>query len=160
MPYTAWQQSFDDRWAKGYRNYWKSHFLQELSDEAIETMVEYADPLPTPLSSVFLEWMGGAISQADADATAFAHRDKAVSFTVAPKWSDPERDDEFIAWAREFHEAMAPYAADGVYVNYVDQDEERVRDAYGDWYERLVDLKTEWDPGNLFRVNQNIEPAD
>jgi FAD/FMN-containing dehydrogenase len=154
MPYTAWQRSFDERWEEGYRNYWKSHFLRDLSDDAIETMVDYADPLPTPLSSVFLEWMGGAISQADPDATAFAHRDKAVSFTVAPKWTDPERDDECIAWAREFHEAMAPHAADGVYVNYLDQDDgERVPAAYGERYGRLRALKNEWDPDNLFRMN-------
>jgi FAD/FMN-containing dehydrogenase len=81
-------------------------------------------------------------------------------FTISSKWADPDRDDELITWAREFHDALAPYAAEGVYVNYVDQDEERVRDAYGDWYERLVGLKTEWDPENLFRVNQNIKPAD
>lgn len=111
---------------------------------------------------VFIDgWLGGAISRADHDATAFPHRDKAFSFTIAMRWSDPSRDDELIAWAREFHEALEPYASDGVYVNLLDQDDaERVTNAYGDWYERLRDLKREWDPDNLFRTNQNVKPAD
>lgn len=75
-------------------------------------------------------------------------------------WSDPERDDEYIEWVREFHEAMGPYAVEGVYVNYLDKDEaERVPEAYGERYERLVELKNEWDPENLFRMNQNVKPT-
>lgn len=110
--------------------------------------------------AVSVEWMEGAIGRADADPTDFPHRDKTLAFTVAMRWTDPERDDEHISWARELYEAMAPFAADGVYVNYLDQDEEdRVQEAYGDRYERLRELKTEWDPENLFRVNQNIEPT-
>ncbi|MDT3433729.1 FAD-binding oxidoreductase [Haloarcula sp. 1CSR25-25] len=161
MPYTELQSFVDDRWEEGSRNYWKSHFFDELTDEAIETMVEYCDS-SAPFTSVFTDgWLGGAISRADDDATAFPHRDKAFSFTIGMRWTDPARDDELIAWAREFHEALAPYASDGVYVNLLDQDDsERVRDAYGEWYGRLRELKREWDPNNLFRVNQNIEPAD
>jgi FAD/FMN-containing dehydrogenase len=112
--------------------------------------------------SVFTDgWLSGAISRRDHDATAFPHRDKAVSLTIGMKWTDPARDDEQVEWARAFHEALEPHAADGVYVNLLDRDDGgRVRDAYGEWYDRLRELKAEWDPDNLFSVNQNIEPAD
>lgn len=160
IPYTEWQQSFDHRWEEGYRHYWKSHFLETLSDDAIETIVDHADGLPTPSSSVFIEWMGGAIARADADATAFPHRDAVASLTIAPMWSDPVDDEANIDWARRFFDATAPYATGNVYVNYLSDDEEdRVRAAYGDHYDRLVQLKQEWDPDNLFSSNQNIAPG-
>ena len=160
MPYTALQQMLDERNSEGARNYWKSHNFYELPEGAIETMVEYCNST-APFFSVFIEWMDGAIGRVDADATAFPHRDKSFSVNILMRWTDPERDDERIAWAREFHEAMAPYAADGVYVNYLDKDEaERVPEAYGERYERLRELKAEWDPENRFRMNQNIKPSD
>ncbi len=161
MPYTALQSFVDERWEKGARNYWKSRFFDELTDEAIDTIVEYCDS-SAPFMSVFTDgWLGGAISRPDHDATAFPHRDKAFSFTIAMRWEDPTRDDELITWAREFHEALEPYASDGVYVNLLGQDDsERVPDAYGERYDRLRELKREWDPENLFRSNQNIEPAE
>lgn len=159
--YTVHQQSSDELYQEGHRNYWKSHFFDDLSDEAIDTIVEHAGSLPTPFTTVFFEWMGGAIARVDSDATAFPHRDASVSFTIAPKWTDPAHDDELIGWAREFFDATAPYASDDVYVNYLSGDEQdRTRAAYGDHYERLVALKNEWDPENLFSVNQNIAPPN
>jgi FAD/FMN-containing dehydrogenase len=158
--YTALQQSFDDGSPEGHRWYSKSHYLGELPDGAIDTILEYTDPFPGPLTQVALEPMGGAIARVDRDATAFPHRDAAYSFGIWPGWADPDRDEELTTWAREFHEAMAPYATGGVYANYLDRDEpDRVRAAYGENYERLVAVKTEWDPENLFRMNQNVEPA-
>jgi len=160
MPYAALQQSFDDGSPEGHRWYTKSHYLGCLSDEAIESIVAYTDPLPGPLTQVAIDPMGGAISRVQRTATAFPHRDAAYSFGIWPGWADPDRDDEFIEWAREFHEAMAPHATDGVYANYLDRDEdERIRAAYDENYDRLVEVKNEWDPGNLFRMNQNIEPT-
>jgi len=160
-PYVEHQQSSDELYQEGHRNYWKSHFFDELTDEAIDTIVEHADPLPTPFTTVFFEWMGGAIARADPDATAFPHRDATVSFTVAPKWTDPSDDEGMIEWAREFFEATAPYTSDDVYVNYLSEDEQnRAKAAYGDHYERLRALKNEWDPKNLFSVNQNITPTN
>jgi FAD/FMN-containing dehydrogenase len=160
IPYTEVQQQGDNLYCDGHRNYWKSSYYTEMSDGFIETVVKQVDPLPSPYSTVFTDWMQGAIAEADHDASAFPHRDKLFSFTIAPKWSDSERDEELVGWAREFHEALEPYTAEGVYVNYMDNDEgDRVKEAYGDRYERLVELKNEWDPENLFDVNQNIEPT-
>ncbi len=160
LPYTALQQSFDDGSPEGYRWYTKSHYLDGLPDAAIETIVSHTDSLPGPLTQVALEPLGGAVNRVASTATAFPHRDAAYSFGIWPGWADPDRDDELIEWAREFHEAMAPYATDGVYSNYLDRDEhDRINAAYGDNYDRLVQLKNEWDPENLFRMNQNIEPS-
>jgi FAD/FMN-containing dehydrogenase len=160
IPYTVHQKQADDLYRAGHRNYWKANVYTDLSDELIEAVVEYIDPIPSPYTTAFFEWMEGTIAEPRPDATAFPHRDKAFSFTVAPKWTDPARDDEMIEWARSFHRALEPYAADGAYVNYLDQDEtDRVSAAYGDRYERLRALKEEWDPDNLFRMNQNVEPA-
>jgi FAD/FMN-containing dehydrogenase len=159
-PYVEHQQSSDELYQEGHRNYWKSHFFDELSDEAIDTIVETVDPLPTPFTTVFLEWMGGAIARRDSDATAFPHRDATMSFTIAPKWADAAHDEELIGWARDFFEATAPYASGDVYANYLSDDEQdRIRAAYGDHYDRLVEIKREWDPENLFHVNQNIDPG-
>jgi FAD/FMN-containing dehydrogenase len=158
VPYTEHQQQADELYCEGHRNYWKSNFYDEISDGFIETVTEYTTSIPSPYSTVFFEWMGGAIAERSHDATAFPHRDRAFAFTVAPKWTDPERDEEHITWAREFHEALEPYAADGVYVNYLSDDEtDRVPEAYGERYDRLRAVKREWDPNNLFRTNQNIE---
>jgi FAD/FMN-containing dehydrogenase len=160
-PYTEFQQTADELYQKGHRNYWKSHFYHEVSDEFIETVMDYVDPLPSPLTTVYGEWVGGATAGADPDATAFPHRDKTFLFTISPKWTNPERDDEMLEWAREFHDALTPYAADGVYMNYLERDEdERIGEAYGERYDRLRELKREWDPQNLFRMNQNILPED
>ncbi len=143
------------------RNHWTNHCFRELSDDAIDTFVEQAVPLPTPLTKVaFGSFLGGAVNRVDEDATAYPHRDTRYLFEMAAQWSDPDMDDEVVSWAREFHEAMAPYATGGEYVNnQTDDDSERVRAAYGDNYDRLVSVKNEWDPENLFRLNQNIEPT-
>jgi FAD/FMN-containing dehydrogenase len=159
MLYPALQRSFDDGSPEGYRWYTKSHYLDGLPDDVIDAILEFTDPFPGPLTQVALEPMGGAIARVDPTATAFPHRDAAYSLGVWPAWADPDRDDELIEWAREFHEAIAPYA-DGVYANYLDRDEgDRVENAYGENYERLARVKNEWDPENLFRMNQNVEPA-
>jgi FAD/FMN-containing dehydrogenase len=161
IPYAALQQSFDDGSPEGYRWYTKSHYLGGLSDDAIDTILEYTNPFPGPLTQVALEPMGGAIGRVEPTATAFPHRDAAYSLGIWPGWADPENDDDLIAWAREFHEAMAPYATDGVYANYLDRDErDRVEAAYGVNYDRLVNVKNRWDPENRFRLNQNVEPTD
>jgi FAD/FMN-containing dehydrogenase len=160
LGYAEHQQLGDDLYCEGHRNYWKSAYYTEMSEGFIDTVVEHVDPLPSSYTTVYTDWMQGAIAEADQDATAFPHRDKLFSFTISPKWSDPERDEELVAWAREFYEALEPYTADGVYVNYMDNDEgDRVEEAYGDRYERLVELKNKWDPDNLFDGNQNIEPT-
>lgn len=146
--------------ASDRRNYWTNLCLSELSDDAIDTFVERAVPLPTPLTHVVFFSLGGAVNRVDVDATAYPHRETNHLFEMAVQWDNPEDDETIISWAREFHEAMAPYSTGGEYVNnQTDDDIEQVRAAYGANYERLVEVKNDWDPRNQFSVNQNIEPT-
>lgn len=149
----------DDLVESGKRNHWKNHAIAELSDEAIDTFVEQAVPLPTPSTVANFYSVGGAINRVDEAETAYPHRAATHLFELATQWSDPEEDEEVVSRARAFHDALAPYATGCEYVNnQTDDDAERVRAAYGDNYDRLVEVKTVWDPANLFSVNQNIEP--
>lgn len=160
MPYAALQQSFDDGTPAGERYYYRAMHVSELPDEAIETIATHARELPAPFTMAGIEPMGGAVNAVADASTAYPHRDAAFSFGIWAGWSDPERDDELIEWTRAFHEAMTPYSTGGVYANYLDRDEDdRIRAAYGDNYDRLVELKDEWDPENRFRLNSNVEPT-
>ncbi|QLG47819.1 FAD-binding oxidoreductase [Natrinema halophilum] len=157
--YTAFQQAFDPLLTEGARNYWKSHNFSEIPDEAIDTVVAYARDLPSPLSEIFFGQLGGAMGRVPADATAYPHRDAEYAMNVHTRWEDPAMDDECITWSREFFDAMAPYATVGVYVNFISEDEGEENLGYGVNYERLTEIKARYDPENLFRMNQNVEPA-
>ncbi len=160
MPYKAWQQAFDPLLTPGARNYWKSHNFTALSDAAIDTVIRYVGSLPSSQSEIFLGLLGGQASRAAPGATAYPHRSALYAMNVHTRWSDPAEDDKCIAWAREFFAATAPYAAGSVYVNFLTQDEGgRIAEAYGQNYDRLVEIKTKFDPRNLFRQNQNIKPS-
>ncbi|HET6463725.1 MAG TPA: FAD-binding oxidoreductase [Candidatus Krumholzibacteria bacterium] len=159
QPYTAWQQAFDPLLAPGARNYWKSHNFAELDDALLDVVIDSASTLPSPHCELFLVSMGGATSSPSRDETAYAHRDARFVINVHSRWETPAEDDRCIAWAREFFRASARFATGGVYVNFQSDDEkERVRAAYGSNYNRLARVKRAYDPGNLFRVNQNILP--
>lgn len=161
-PYTEFQALFDNVYPSGYRNYWKSGFVDRagLSDDAIDTLFEYASTLTSPYTSIVIEHLGGAISAVDPEATAYAHRDAGYSFNVFARWQEAADDDRHIAWAREFFTAMVPFLADGVYVNFLSREgDDRVRAAFGENYDRLVDLKNRYDPENTFRMNQNVAPT-
>lgn len=160
MPYTAWQKAFDPLLTPGARNYWKSHNFSVLSDDALATITDYAGRLPSDPSEIFIGLLGGQISRIAADATAYAQRDAQFVMNVHIRWTDAADDQRCIAWARDFFAASAPYATGGVYINFMTEEEtERVKAAYGIGYQRLVHLKQKYDPGNLFRLNQNIKPA-
>lgn len=160
--YAEFQQFFDDVYPPGFRNYWKSQFVDDagLPDGAIDTIIEYASSFTSPLSSVVVEHLGGAISQVDSDATAYAHRDAGYACNIFTRWEDPAEDDRHVAWTREFFAAVVPHLGDGVYVNFLSREgEERVRAAFGENYNRLVAVKSRFDPENVFRVNQNVPPV-
>ena len=156
MPLVAWQAAFDPLLTPGARNYWKSHNFATLGDDLIDLTVRAAGRLPTPECEIFFGQVGGAINRVPPDATAYPHRDAEFVMNVHTRWGDPADDRRCVAWAREFFDATAPHATGGVYVNFIPEDEERVRAAYGANYERLAGLKEKYDPENLFRINQNI----
>lgn len=160
MPYAALQSAFKDGSPDGVRYYFKSVFIEELTDAAIDTIVERIANLPGEFTQGGFEPMGGAINRKDASATAYPHRNAAFNFSVFSGWTDPSRDDEIIVWTRDFHRAMEPHGMGGVYVNYLDRDDlDRVANAYGPNFERLKQVKRAYDPENLFRFNQSLGPA-
>jgi len=158
-PFAGWQTAFDPLLTAGARNYWKSHDFTDLSDSAIDLVLEYADSVPSPECEIFIASLGGAINRVPPEATAYPHRDIQYVMNVHTRWRDAREDGACIGWAREFFESMAPHATGGVYVNFMPEDEAaRVRaGAYGTNFDRLADLKDRYDPDNLFRINQNIK---
>ena len=159
MPYTEWQQSFDPLLTPGSRNYWKSHNFTELTDQALDIMIEYAGTLPSPQCEIFIAHISGAANRVATDAMAYGARDTQYVLNVHARWDDVANDDICIDWSRSFFNATKPYASAGAYVNFMTEDEGgRVASAYGSNYERLVEVKRKYDPGNILHVNQNIKP--
>jgi hypothetical protein len=150
----------DDGYPKGALNYWKSSFLERLSDEAIDTMIECFRHCPTPMGQLLLEHFHGAATRVGTTDTAFPHRREGYNFLVLSQTLDPAIADRCTAWVRQTYAAMKPFVAPGRYVNYLDDDEggDAVSAAYGVNYRRLQEIKTKYDPGNFFHLNQNILP--
>ena len=144
----------------GHLNYWKSRFVNELSDELIDTVIEMYATNPSPKNQVIFEQLGGAISRVGDQETAFSHRHAAYTLLIVGFWDDPGETDENIEWVRDVYSAVEPFVDPGVYVNYLAEDEmeSHIQQAYGANYERLLQIKRKYDPNNLFRQNQNIRP--
>jgi FAD/FMN-containing dehydrogenase len=159
QPYVAWQQAFDPLLTAGARNYWKSHNLTKIEDGLIDVVIRYAENLPSPQCEIFVGALGGATTRPTPESTAYAQRDARFVMNVHGRGNDAADDARGIGWARDFFEAAAPFATGGAYVNFLTADEgDRVRAAYGSNYDRLTKVKRKYDPSNLFRMNQNIEP--
>lgn len=159
QPYTEWQQAFDPLLTPGARNYWKSHNFREISDGALDSMIEFAGRLPSPQCEIFVGLIGGAPNRVAADAMAYGSRDARFVLNVHARWDAPAQDEQCIGWARAFFKASAPYASAGAYVNFMTEEEgDRVAAAYGPNYQRLVQIKKQYDPENIFHLNQNIKP--
>jgi hypothetical protein len=161
MPYTVVQQLLDAGNPPGRPQYWKSDHLRELSDEAIDVLITYANRIKSPFTAVVLEPKGGAISRVDEMAAALPGRDAACAFYGISQWEDPAEADSHIAWARELGEAMKSFSSGNIPLNFVmDEGQERVQTTYGpEKYARLVALKDRYDPENVFCLNQNIRPT-
>ena len=161
MPYTVLQSMIDAGNPPGLQNYWKAGFLSELPDEAIDTFVEHAQRVTSPMTSVLLVPMGGAIARVPDDDTPLSLRDAAYNFHALSVWADPVDPERHMAWAREVAEALEPWTSERTYLNFIgDEGEERVRTAYDpEKYRKLVALKDKYDPANMFRLNQNIKPT-
>jgi FAD/FMN-containing dehydrogenase len=159
-PFVTWQATLDPLLAPGLRNYWKSHYFRELSDGLIDVLLDFAMRLPDPASEIAFAELGGRINSVPVDATPYPIRDADFALNTHARWEDPRKDHEGIGWARDLFRAAAQFASGGAYVNFLTDDEgDRVKAAYGPNYARLVRLKNKYDPGNLFRLNQNIRPT-
>jgi FAD/FMN-containing dehydrogenase len=160
MPYAGFQQAFDPLLTPGARNYWKSHDFTQITDAAVDVIRDFVSRLPSPHCEIFLAHLGGAGARVAPDAMAFSRRDAEFIINVHTRWEQPADDAACVGWAREFFSAMAPHAIGSVYVNFMPEDEtDRLPAAWGPNYARLAGIKAKYDPKNLFRVNQNIQPA-
>jgi FAD/FMN-containing dehydrogenase len=160
MPYCQLNGMLDAAYPKGALNYWKSSFLAQLTDDAIDRMIECFARCPTPMGQLLLEHFHGAATRIGVGDTAFPHRADGYNLLVLSEWMEPANTDRCIAWARETYAAMDPFVASGRYVNYLGDDEtgDPIAAAYGQNYRRLREIKAKYDPRNFFHVNQNIRP--
>ncbi len=160
IPYIEQQKLLDDGWPPGDQYYWKTSLVSNLSDEAIEVLIEHAAKAPSALAVVALQQLHGAATRVLPDETAFAHRYDHYNFIPLARWTSPSEAERNIEWAGEIWQAMQPHSDDAVYGNDLgDEEEERIGAAYGPNYDRLVGLKNRYDPTNLFSLNQNIKPT-
>jgi FAD/FMN-containing dehydrogenase len=160
MPYTTMQSLLDGFYSPGARNYFKSAYLGGLSDEVIDTLARFHGPSSSPASEIHVQHLGGALSRVAEDATAFGGRSAPYILNVVARWAEAGTDAAQLSWARDLHAAVEPFTTGGAYVNFLSAGEDRVAAAYSPaTYERLARLKDTWDPTNVFRLNQNISPA-
>jgi hypothetical protein len=160
VAYVAQQRIFDAGFPAGPCYYAKADFLADLTDGAIEVFAEYAATKPSPLSGILIQTVRGAASRVAPDAMAFRHRTLPYAPLIVSQWLDAADSEKNIGWARDCWKALRSFASGGVYVNDLDQDDQdRIRNAYGANYERLVALKKKYDPANFFRLNANIKPT-
>ncbi|WP_321926344.1 FAD-binding oxidoreductase [Paraburkholderia guartelaensis] len=160
LPFPALQGAFDGLYPPGLQWYWRADFFNELSDAAVALHAEYAERLPTMHSTMHLYPIDGAAHRVGRNETAFSYRDSRWAAVFAGVDPDAANVDRIGAWARDYQTALHPYSAGGAYVNFMmEEGEERVKASFRDNYSRLSAIKREFDPDNLFRVNQNIRPT-
>jgi FAD/FMN-containing dehydrogenase len=156
--YVEWQQALDPAWDRGLQNYWMGHYFDAVSGGAVGVLTEYLSTLDSPRTDVKIFALGGAVARRPSQRSAFGGRDAASAMVIQARWERTADTARQIAWTRALHAALSPSARPGVYVNFVG-DAARVRDAYPPAIlERLREVKTRWDPENLFRANLNISP--
>ncbi|MEB4211245.1 FAD-binding oxidoreductase [Mycobacterium sp. 94-17] len=159
-PFPALQSTFDGLYPKGLQWYWRGDFIRTVPDAAVAAHAHFTEELPTMLSTMHLYPIDGAVHRIGQDETAWAYRDVNFSQVIAGVDPDPRNAGVLKRWTREYWEAIHPYSAGGGYVNFLmDEGQDRVRATYGSNYQRLSEIKAEYDSGNVFHINQNILPA-
>jgi FAD/FMN-containing dehydrogenase len=159
MPHPALQSAFDGLYPPGDRWYWRADFVKEVPDVAAELHAKFGAEMPTMKSTMHLYPVDGAAHDVSPSDTAWSYRDARWGAVYAGVDPDRANVDIIRRWSIDYFEALHPYSAGGAYVNMMmDEGQERVRASYRDNYDRLARIKATYDPYNLFRVNQNIEP--
>jgi hypothetical protein len=160
VPFLTIQTMTDEIFSHGKRTYIKAGFARDLTDGLLDALLEQASQVGSPLSQVEVLSVGGAIAAVDPAATAFPHRDAHWLLNIRAMWESPDDSEAEIAWARATCAAIQPHLSGGTYVNFMDDDEDGAgMGAHAATLERLQAVKAVYDPGNVFRLNQNIAPA-
>lgn len=161
IAYPALNSMFDALLPPGLQHYWKADFVKELTDEAIAIHAEHGACVPNFLSLMHLYPLDGAVQQVAGDATAFAYRDVRFVHIIAGIDTEPANMPAHMAWVRDYWSALHPHSAGGAYVNFLmEEGQDQIKATYRENYPHLVAIKRRWDPSNVFRMNQNIRPAD
>jgi FAD/FMN-containing dehydrogenase len=160
MPFPVLQSVFDALYPPGLQWYWRADFFNQITDQAIAVHQQFGAELPTPHSTMHLYPIDGAVHRVSEDATAFAYRDAGWAGVIVGVDPDPANAGKIKDWAVRYWDTLHPTSAGGAYVNFMmDEGTDRVRASYGRNYDRLARIKASYDPGNMFRINQNIKPA-
>lgn len=160
MPHPVLQSLFDPLYPPGLQWYWKADFVNTISDDAIDQHLKHAASIPTMHSTMHMYPISGAPHRTPKNDTAWSYREANWAEVIVGVDPDPANKDRIIKWARDYWDALHPYSAGGAYVNFMmDEGDDRIQATYRDNYSRLAAIKAKYDPGNLFRVNQNIKPA-
>ena len=160
MPYVAMQSLIDPLWGPGAHSYMKAGFMGGLDDQAIDTLVHHHATVTSPKTEIHVQHVGGAVARVAPDATAFGERTAPFLLNIIASTFTADGYDEAVDWAHGLHGALAPALTGAAYINFLSAEgQERVRAAYGPAYQRLVALKDEYDPTNVFRLNQNVPPS-
>jgi hypothetical protein len=160
MPFPVWNTAFDGLLPPGEQWYWRGEFFDEMSDGLIEANVEWMPKAPTWKCTMHMYAIDGAASRPGNHETAWAYRGARWAQVVAGIDADAANAESVSAWARGYSDATRPYAMAGGYLNFqMDEEPDRVRGMYGANYDRLAKIKAQYDPDNVFRINQNITPA-
>src|SRR3990172_4751488 len=160
VPYPMLQGAFDAIAPSGLHNYWKADFVTDLSDDIISAHLKFGPCVPNIFSMAFIYSISGAARKAGKNETAWSYRDANYSHIIAAADSDAAAMPKHTEWVRDYCSALHPHSAGGAYVNFLmDEGDERIAASYRDNYQRLAKIKRKYDPGNLFRMNQNIKPS-
>jgi len=159
IPMPALNSMFDALYPPGLQWYWRGHYFKELSSEAIEVNLEFGKKIPNFHSTTHLYPIDGAVHDFANDETAWANREARWSQVIVGVDADPDKAEEITSWCKNFHDALAPHAMGGAYVNFMmEEGQEKIKESYKGNYERLQSVKSKYDPENFFHINQNIKP--
>jgi FAD/FMN-containing dehydrogenase len=162
MGWTEAQAMLDEDYPDGWRYYWKSVNVPELSDAVIDRLVEHAAAAPSPHSTLDIWYQGGAMARVGEQETAFANRSEPYLIGIEANWEEEMGSDKNVRWVRDVFADIQSFSRGGVYLNFpgfLEEGERLMREGYGRNYDRLVEVKTTYDPTNLFRLNPNIAPT-
>ncbi|HEY7474493.1 MAG TPA: FAD-binding protein [Vicinamibacterales bacterium] len=162
MPYSAQNSMLDASYPRGARNYWKSHFMDQLTDAAIDALIDRFASCPTPMGNILLEHFHGAATRVPPTHTAYALRKPGFNMLVLSQWMDAAHDTACISWARDSYKALQPFTGTNRYMNYMDHDDAAdatLSAVYGPNLDRLRQVKAKYDPQNVFHHNVNIKPV-
>lgn len=160
MPYPAIQTLFDGLFPPGLQWYWRADFFNDLGTDASSKHFEFGSKIPTPLSQMHLYPISGVAGRVATDATPWAYRDAKYAGVIVGVDPDPANAEKITTWCKDYWDAIHPYSSGGAYLNFImDEGQERIKASYKHNYTRLTKIKKQYDPENLFKVNQNIKPA-